>query len=63
MTTDEHHDQRYEDGDYSTGTVADYEDWLSEDGESQWLPIPPWSPVQQLDAPTGRGILAALRGR
>lgn len=31
---DENHDQRYEDGDYSTGTVEDYDgDWLSEDGE------------------------------
>lgn len=27
------HAQRYEDGDYSTGTAADYEDWLSEEDE------------------------------
>jgi hypothetical protein len=25
--TDEHHDNRYEDGDTSTGTVEDYVDW------------------------------------
>lgn len=41
---EEHHDQRYEDGDYSTGTVADYEDWL--DG---------WAEVL-LPAPTTRRI-------
>ena len=25
--TDDHHDERYEDGDDSTGTVEDYPDW------------------------------------
>lgn len=25
--TDDHHDNRYEDGDDSTGTVEDYDDW------------------------------------
>lgn len=28
--TDEHHDNRYEDGDLSTGTVEDYVDWSPE---------------------------------
>jgi hypothetical protein len=27
MPNDDHHDERYEDGDDSTGTVEDYDDW------------------------------------
>jgi len=27
LPTDEHHDERYEDGDESTGTVEDYSEW------------------------------------
>lgn len=46
---DDNHDQRYEDGDTSTGTIADHEDWLAEDGESQWLPIPPWRTTRITD--------------
>lgn len=43
---DDHHDNRYEDGDYSTGTVEDYDpDWL--DGWVEVL-LPAPAGVQRL---------------
>ncbi len=59
---DDHHDNRYEDGDFVTGTVADYdEDWLSEDGE--WLrPLRTFEVRLWLDTWQGREIPSSYLG-